>query len=43
MKVACGLDPGLAFYAGADVNQDNKLGLEEAIYILQKLAGLRAE
>ena len=43
MKVVCGIDPGVALYAGADVNQDKKLGLEEAMYILQKISGLRAD
>ena len=28
---------------GADVNQDKKLGLEEAMYILLKISGLRAD
>ena len=29
------------FNEGADVNRDNQLGIEEVIYILQKIAGLR--
>jgi len=27
--------------SGADVNNDNQVGMEEVLYILQKVAGLR--
>jgi len=40
LRVIAGLNPPNVF-AGADVNNDNKIGLEEVIYILQKVAGLR--
>ena len=30
-----------AVYKNADVNNDGKIGLAEAIYILQKAAGMR--
>jgi hypothetical protein len=44
MKAVSGLTPTIrANYAasGADVNNDNKVGLQELIYILQYVAGLR--
>lgn len=45
LKVISGLSPTeiRESYAssGADVNGDGKIGLSEAIYILQKLAGMR--
>jgi hypothetical protein len=40
LQVVAGLNPPNVF-ASADVNNDNKIGLEEVIYILQKLSGLR--
>jgi len=40
LKVLAGLNPPKVI-VGADVNGDNKIGLEEVIYILQKVAGLR--
>jgi hypothetical protein len=39
LKVVYGLKPSV--FLDADVNSDNKIGLQEAIYILQKVAGLR--
>jgi len=40
LKVVAGLNPPNVF-ASADVNGDNRIGLEEVIYVLQKVAGLR--
>jgi parallel beta-helix repeat protein len=40
LKIVAGINVG-NIAAGADVNSDNKIGLEEVIYILQKVAGLR--
>ncbi|NJL58591.1 MAG: hypothetical protein HC887_02005 [Desulfobacteraceae bacterium] len=39
LKVVCGLNPSV--FPDADVNSDNKIGLQEAVYVLQKVAGLR--
>jgi hypothetical protein len=38
LQVCSGIDPASAIHSGADVNDDNKIGLEEAIFILQKVA-----
>ena len=38
LRILCGID---ATYQWQDVNNDGKFGLEEAIYILQVVAGLR--
>ncbi len=35
------LPPGITIHLGADVNGDGKIGMAEAIYILQKIAHLR--
>jgi len=40
LQVVAGLNPA-DVNIGADVNNDEKIGLEEVIYILQKVAGLR--
>jgi len=40
LRVIAGLNPPNVF-TSADVNSDNKISLEEVIYILQKVAGLR--
>ncbi len=40
LKIMAGLNPPDA-NVGADVNNDDKIGIEETIYILQKVAGLR--
>lgn len=39
MKLVCGMNVNVISLAG-DVNGDGKIGLEEAVYILRKLAGL---
>jgi hypothetical protein len=45
LQTLAGMKPAgiLADFAtsGADVNNDNKIGMEEAIYIMQKVAGMR--
>lgn len=42
LKVACNLDAGgESVSIGADVNGDDKIGMAEVVYILQKVAGLR--
>jgi hypothetical protein len=41
MKMFAGMDPSSTLYRQADLNRDNKIGLEEVIYVLQKLGGLR--
>ena len=38
--VVAGMNP-TGVYAGADINEDNKIGLAEVIYIVQDVAGLR--
>ena len=40
LKVVSGLNPS-GIFLDADVNSDGKIGLQETIYILQKVAGLR--
>ncbi len=40
LKVVVGMNPSSA-YADADINGDGKIGLEEAVFILQKLAGIK--
>ena len=41
LQVVAGLEPSAPVYLDADVNGDGKIGLDEAIYILQDVAGLR--
>ena len=41
LQVLSGIEPAPAVYKEADVDGDNKIGLEEVIYILQKVSGLR--
>jgi hypothetical protein len=40
LKISCGNDPGDVITAGADANDDGKIGPQEAVYILRKLAGI---
>jgi len=40
LQILAGLNPSNVFVS-ADVNSNNKIGLEEVIYILQKVSGLR--
>jgi len=40
LRIVSGIDPPSVFCKN-DVNGDNKIGLEEVVYILQKVAGLR--
>lgn len=41
MRILTGLETGSAINSVSDINSDGKIGLEEAIYILQDIAGLR--
>jgi hypothetical protein len=41
LKLSSDTDEGESYFSTADVNDDNKVGVEEALFILQKLAGLR--
>lgn len=41
LQVMSGVEPSPSIFKEADVNGDNKIGLEEVLYILQKVAGLR--
>lgn len=44
LKIVCCVDvTGYNITIGADVNGDGKIGIEEVIYILQKVAGLRSD
>lgn len=46
LKLLAGTDVGLVqnqIASDTDVNKDNRIGLEEAVYILQHVAGLRKE
>lgn len=40
-KIISGIATGQDVHQGADINSDNKIGLEEAIYILQKVARIK--
>jgi hypothetical protein len=35
------MQPDVPVNSGADVNGDGKIGMEEVIYIIQKVAGVR--
>ena len=39
LRILVGLSP--SGYMNLDINNDGKIGLEEVIYVLQKIAGLR--
>ncbi len=41
LQIVAGIDPGQSINESADVNDDGKIGLEDAIYILEKITGLR--
>ncbi|MDA3896745.1 MAG: DUF1566 domain-containing protein [Desulfobacteraceae bacterium] len=41
LQIAAGLDVGQSIFLTADVNGDGKVGLEEAIYIMEKILGMR--
>lgn len=41
LQIAAGISPPSTIYKEADLNGDGKIGIIEAIYILQKTAGLR--
>jgi hypothetical protein len=41
LQVMSGIPPASAIDVNADVNGDNKIGMGEIIYILQKIAGIR--
>ena len=40
-KNAAGIDPGQNIFIGAGINNDGKIGIEESIYILETLTGMR--
>ena len=41
LQVMAGIEPSATAHKEADVNGDNKIGIEEVIYILQKVSELR--
>lgn len=41
LQIICDIDPHIEVNTAADVNSDGKIGIEEEIYILQKVAGMR--
>jgi hypothetical protein len=41
MQVMAGIQPSATIFIEADVNNDNRIGLEEVIYIMQRVAGVR--
>lgn len=41
LQVSAGIGSISTIHHGADVNGDNRIGIEESIYILQKVAGIR--
>ena len=40
-QVSAGIGQISTFHHEADVNRDNRIGIEESIYILQKVSGIR--
>ena len=40
-QILCGITPAANVYKGADVNGDGRIGMEESIYILQVVSGVR--
>jgi len=38
LQVATGIEPSTTVYKEADVNGDNKIGMEEVLFILQRIA-----
>ena len=40
LQICAGVDPGASVNLGADVDGDNHLGMPEAIFILEKIAGM---
>ena len=40
LQIAAGMDPSQNIYKSADVNGDGKIGIEEAVYVLEKVVGL---
>jgi hypothetical protein len=41
LQIISGITPNLSIIQSAEVNSDGRIGLPEAIYILQKTAGMR--
>lgn len=41
LKITSRMNTGAQVYTSAEVNGDNKIGIAEAIYILQCISGLR--
>jgi len=41
LQLMAGFEPASSAYKGADVNDDGKIGIEEAVYIIQHVAVLR--
>jgi len=41
LQICAGLIPDVLINLDADVNGDTKIGLDESIYVLEKLAGVK--
>ncbi|QTA80025.1 Uncharacterized protein dnl_23110 [Desulfonema limicola] len=41
LKICTGIDPETEFFMAGDVNRDSKIGMEEVVYIIQDVAGIR--
>ena len=41
LQVMAGIQPSATIHLEADVNDDNRIGLEEVMYIMQRVAGVR--
>ena len=41
LQVIAGIDPGQNVHKSSDVNGDDKIGIEEAVYVIEKIVGLR--
>ncbi|MEA1970289.1 MAG: Ig-like domain-containing protein, partial [Thermodesulfobacteriota bacterium] len=41
LQILSGAEPASSVYAEADVDRDDKIGMAEVIYILQKVSGMR--
>jgi hypothetical protein len=41
LQILANTTPAQKYYLGGNVNGDNKIGLPEAIYIMQKTSGIK--
>ena len=41
LQIVAGITPNQNIYKAADINSDEKIGMEEAVYIIEKIVGVR--